>query len=259
MSTARADAVFVIGCPRSGTSAVAWALAQHPQLWTSAESDFLWFLYGGGRLRDAWQKGTARGEHHWLVKNRVSFEEWAAALGAGVAALYRSRSGGRIWVEQSPSYTPMASELAALFPTAKFVHLVRSGEQVVHSLLESGFEIPMAKSVSAASKGWVMHVAAGRSFAAANPGRVIELRHERITADPEAACHDALAFLGVPHSQAPAAFLRDKTINSSFQKAADAGATRRWDERPSRSWSWWRRRSFSKIAGPLMRELGYTE
>lgn len=30
--------IFVLGCPRSGTSVLAWALAQHEHFWTSAES-----------------------------------------------------------------------------------------------------------------------------------------------------------------------------------------------------------------------------
>jgi len=45
--------LFIIGSPRSGTSIISWALAQHDNFWTSAESDFILFLFGKGKLQDA--------------------------------------------------------------------------------------------------------------------------------------------------------------------------------------------------------------
>ena len=42
----RSPGVFIIGCPRSGTSVFSWALAAHPNFWTSAESDYLADLFG---------------------------------------------------------------------------------------------------------------------------------------------------------------------------------------------------------------------
>ena len=48
----RSRGVFVIGCPRSGTSVFSWALAQHPNFWTSAESGLF-----AGHLRPATGSG----------------------------------------------------------------------------------------------------------------------------------------------------------------------------------------------------------
>lgn len=45
------DPVFVIGVPRSGTTIVAWALAQHTRFWTSEESQFMWDLFGDAHLK----------------------------------------------------------------------------------------------------------------------------------------------------------------------------------------------------------------
>src|SRR5208283_4344638 len=45
------DPVFILGAPRSGTTALAWSLAQHSSLWTSGESYILWELFGHQRGR----------------------------------------------------------------------------------------------------------------------------------------------------------------------------------------------------------------
>ena len=54
------DPVFVIGSPRSGTSVTAWALHQHPELWTSHETEFLRELFGENRPHRAYDEGTSR-------------------------------------------------------------------------------------------------------------------------------------------------------------------------------------------------------
>ncbi len=50
------EPIFIIGSPRSGTSILAWSLAQHSELWTEAESDIFFYMLkdglSGARLRD---------------------------------------------------------------------------------------------------------------------------------------------------------------------------------------------------------------
>ena len=61
MSNTRvAQQVFVIGCPRSGTSALSWALAEHPKMWTSAESDFMHQMFKGNMLFDVYKNSMDR-------------------------------------------------------------------------------------------------------------------------------------------------------------------------------------------------------
>ena len=59
------------------------------------------------------------------------------------------KSRGKRWVDQSPSYTLIASELARLFPDAQFLHIVRDGRRVVNSMIRSGFEEPWASDLPA--------------------------------------------------------------------------------------------------------------
>src|ERR1700761_5033611 len=99
--------VFVAGCPRSGTSALSWAVAAHPDYWTSAETHFFYYLLrhgagggaGSGPVSIAQAYATSAGHGSWLDRHSVSYSEFLEHLGAGLGALMRSRSGGLQWVD----------------------------------------------------------------------------------------------------------------------------------------------------------------
>ena len=93
-----------------------WSLAQHSQLWGSAESDFLFEWVKGAKL--AWAAGNVHDELHWLPKEKVSFEEFFGFAGAGIDAMYRSRSEGKRWLEQTPRYVFLYDSLRHMFPGA---------------------------------------------------------------------------------------------------------------------------------------------
>ncbi|MEW5877086.1 MAG: sulfotransferase [Acidobacteriota bacterium] len=210
------EGVFVVGCPRSGTSALAWALAQHPRLWTSTESDFLFHLFGRGHLRRAFQACISRPDESWLKKENVSYEEFCRFLGKGISALFRSRSKNRIWVDQSPTYTLLLEDLVHLFPNAKFLHVVRDGRKVVASMLASGFDEEWARDVRVAWETWVFFVKAGLQAEHRWPTRVMRVSQERMRQEPEELMGEVFRFLRLEYHEEPARFLRENIINSSF-------------------------------------------
>src|SRR4051794_31706163 len=79
--------VFVVGAPRSGTTILAWSLAQHSQLWTSDESQVLWDLFEGGRLDKNYER-QGRYDGSWLCKQNITKEEFLGFLGVGLNALF---------------------------------------------------------------------------------------------------------------------------------------------------------------------------
>src|SRR3954469_7285830 len=60
------DPVFIIGAPRSGTSILVWALAQHPRLWGGPESNLLYHLYGDGHIDTVFEALTTQFGSSWL-------------------------------------------------------------------------------------------------------------------------------------------------------------------------------------------------
>ncbi|MDX1546873.1 MAG: sulfotransferase [Rhodothermales bacterium] len=247
-------AVFVVGSPRSGTSALAWALAQHPDFWTSAESDFILPLYGRNRLREVYDSSVAdiTTRPRWLKKHDVGYAEFARYVGYGLDCLYRSRSGGRRWVEQSPSYTMMLQDLLLLFPGASMLHAVRDGRRVVASMLKSGFPMPWATDFKKACQTWSAFALRGLHASRAHPDRVLEVRNEALIADPAAACARIFAFLEAPEDAQPAAFLRASWVNSSYGDDRQSAERAPWE-----AWSLWEKRTFESEAGEAMDALGY--
>ena len=108
--------IFIIGSPRSGTTALARSLAQHSQLWTSEESDILFHLFGNQQAEKAFKEATDTTANRWLKTQQVDKKEFLAFLGLGLNALFTSRSQGKRWVDHTPIYAVIGDVLADLFP-----------------------------------------------------------------------------------------------------------------------------------------------
>jgi CelD/BcsL family acetyltransferase involved in cellulose biosynthesis len=118
--------IFIIGCGRSGTSLLGKLFATHPVVsyfdepydrWAAMdpETDFLQ-LY-------------SRGEHHCLLD--------ASSVTATARRRYKrlmSASAGLTMVEKSSINALRIGYLDALAPEARFVHIVRDGVDVAHSI-----------------------------------------------------------------------------------------------------------------------------
>ncbi len=256
--------VFIIGCPRSGTSVLSWALAQHADFWTSAESDFIQLLFGRGNLHRAYRQAYDRPDEGWLRKQEVGFREFARYMGLGVDELFYNRARGRRWIDSSPGYTLMAADLKVMFPQASFIHILRDGRAVVASMLKSGFEkagfdMRWTTDFNEACKSWVHYASTGRRFVERHPWCATEIRHEDLTARPEEVFRELFDFLRAPAADGPAEFVRRKRINSSYDEGLkttveqeEAGAPRPWEQ-----WDDKMRRNFVAIAGETMATLGY--
>jgi hypothetical protein len=247
--------VFVVGAPRSGTSMLAWALAEHSQFATSFETDIIIELMGGNRLPRAYRKARARPDG-WLGKHQMPMAEFCAHLGTGLDHLYRSRLTAHRWIDATPRHVLMGQQLALLFPQSRFLHIVRDGRQAVESMIHSGFRAWSARSFLLSCVTWVRYVRTGRKLARIIPRRVLEIRYEELVQD-ERSWEDILGFLAVESHPGCAEFVCNNRINSSFGHSNDASG--QWLDKPARgkSWSKLQNMIFNRVAGPLMKELGY--
>lgn len=226
------EPVFIIGSPRSGTSILGWALAQHSEFWTEAESDIFFYMLVDGRLERAFETSMLRPDGSWLGNHGVDLEQFLAYVGLGLNALFTWTSRGRRWVDQTPANTSVVDRLAAMFPGARFIHMLRDGRRVVHSMINFHHAIGDEKAVEQwemaarmptwasdfdnACETWARFTGIAADFAHEHPDRTFTVTNERLTAEPEAAMHDVLAFLGVRQQPGPAELLRTQRINSSF-------------------------------------------
>jgi hypothetical protein len=260
------DPIFVIGSPRSGTTATAQSLNRHPDLWVGKESYVLSDLFQGERAERVWANQKDRQTPCWIDHEDVEEDEWLAFIGLGFNALFSSRAEGKRWIDQTPLYTPMAPTLARMFPGAKFVHIVRDGRAVVRSMsnFERKFddellanakpnEIPKwSKDISKACETWSRWVEAGLDFSEANPDRCLTVRNEELSVTGPSAFDPILEFLGLRHHPGPGNFFAKKRIGSSFQRDPSRPADDDWSD-----WLRRERRVFAEVAGRTWMRAGY--
>lgn len=178
-----------------------WALAQHPALWGGAESDFLSRVLDGAER--AYRDGTRFGEHHFLVAEGISRAEFLRFIGMGIDAMYRSRSGGLRWIEQTPHYVLHYAGLEAMFPDARFIHITRDGRQAVNSM-QKKFGWRLAKSM----KTWRLLAGAGQRINERGPGNFLQVRYESIVRHPQQEMRRVFDFIEENYAPGSVEFLK---------------------------------------------------
>lgn len=108
------------------------------------------------------------------------------SLAAIVDALVRAHAGGAAvsrWGDKTPAHVFALEPLRAVFPRARFVHVLRDGVDVACSYVEAGLQ----PDLETAARRWRSAVRAARAFAARHPARCTEVRYEDLVRDPRAA------------------------------------------------------------------------
>jgi hypothetical protein len=265
------DPVFIIGSPRSGTSILAWSLAQHSELWTEAESDIIYYLLREDHLQQAFETSIARPGGGWLGNQGVDLTQFLVHLGLGLNALLTGNREGR-WVDQTPANTLVVDRIAEMFPEARFLHALRDGRRVVESMVNfhqtfpdpesfermksAGRLPPWATDFRDACRSWARFTRMASDFCRRHPDRALTIANERLITDPDGAMAEVLAFLGVGHESAPADFLRTNRINSSFAPSGRAADTPPVLSEPWGEWLPEQRRTFVEEAGETMIACG---
>lgn len=260
------DPVFIIGSPRSGTSVLAHSLAQHSEFWVSGESYFLFHLFSNGLAERAFDRAMEVAGSGWLRIEGVSREEFLAHVGMGLNALITSHSRGRRWIDHTPHYTLIVETLGRLFPGARFLHILRDGREVVHSMLNFAdshpdqevreflrSRVPWATEIRSACEFWRDHVEAAMAFCDLYPDRAMVVRYDDLVATPEATFRAIHDFLGAADEHGPADFLRSTRINSSFKGRSRLSGAAIWE-----LWGEDERRLFTEVAERTMDRCGFS-
>lgn len=198
--------IFIGGCDRSGTTLLGSILGSHPACVVTPESPFKTEVIA--RLRGTGE-GTGKAAleaigSHWRFKiwghplpEGLSPGTYAEALSALVAsyAVAHGRPPDARWVDHTPNNVRYAPTLLALFPDARFIHIVRDGRAVAASV------IPLDWGTSTtyfAAPWWVERVAYGLAAESSlGPERVMRVRYEDLVTQPEATIRRVLAFAGL--------------------------------------------------------------
>ncbi len=248
--------IFVIGSPRSGTSILAWSLAQHSQLWTSSESDILLHLFGNDCLDIAFQTAKER-PGAWFQEQDVERAEFFRFLGLGLNALFTSRSQGRRWIDQTPGYTYMLDVLVDMFPDAFFIHILRDGRRVVNSMINSKFDVPWATDFRQACQTWRQCVEMSMDCCTRYPTRCLTVVNESLIKEPQKLFAEIFRFIRVPDEDRPAEFFGSNRINSSYQRGSGEPSSAQKLSEPWSDWTLEQKRIFLQEAGDMLIGCGF--
>ena len=253
------DPIIVFGAPRSGTTYLQRMLSSHPRVAVTNEVRvFAWAHHALNDLVD---------DRRMLQRYREPFRHLLAAqLPDTIRALYREIAPeAEYWGDKNPHYGDARhlgclDTVLALFPAARFLHVIRDGRAVVASLMRSHHMSgkPWA-DFERAMQIWAAHVDIGRQFGARVPGgQYLEARYEDVVADDLEWGRRIFAFLGIDfHPQVEEFVGRqrvERTPLSSPTRDLAAGASQtEWDVVLTRE----QQEAVRGVLGDRLAELGY--
>jgi hypothetical protein len=172
---------------------------------------------------------------------------------------YAGLEGTTRWGDKTPAYIGHVDRLAAIWPDARFVVLVRDGRDVALSVMGVPFG---PNNAWAAARSWARAVQQGREAAARYPGRVLEIRYEDLVTNPEHEVVTTCNFLGLEYS--PQMLAIEQTDRSKVVEDQASWFTNVWAGITTAAVGKWRTELtprqvevFESVAGDELRALGY--
>jgi Sulfotransferase family len=273
----RSPAVFVVGCPRSGTTLLQRMLDHHPLLALANDTHFIPKAIDpdGGDVRltaEVVDRVLSYHRFHRLGLTEESVRRAAAGAGTyaefvgslyeGFAAIHGKALGG----EKTPDYVRHLPFLARLFPWARYVHLIRDGRDVALSAMQwatptkgpGRFALWQEDPVAVCALWWRWQVTMGRADGNRLGSRYLELRYEDLVADPGPAIDRVSRHLWIPPSEAPLRFhvgreRADPGLSAKSAWLPPTSGLRDWRSEMDPA----QVATFEVLAGDVLSELGY--
>lgn len=279
--------VFIVGCDRSGTTLLRLMLMGDPSLWIPTETNFIPHLaersdrYGdftSALQREAFvdDLASAYATYASVAMEALDLDpqEIRSALEAAaptryegaVDAIYRLaaiRRGRHRWGDKSPTYVLHLPRLARLFPSARFVHLLRDARDVAVSTIMAGWFEP--DQWEEAAEYWLRRVSTGlRDGRALGMARYMEIRYEALVQEPSATLRRLCDWCDLSYSSAMLAFYpgaldhilpAHRGLFPLIDKPVDPTRAHAW----RRTMSAPARRRVERVAGAVMTQLEYLD
>ncbi len=266
-----AEPVFVVGMNGSGTTMLLDSLGRHRALYAfPQETRLIPHLYARraqfGDLQDDGSFLRLWDEVRRLMVFRHANggvevplpEDWAdyprdlSAVLDGVFRHFAARQQKSRWCEKSPQHAQHLQALAALFPRARFVHIIRDGRDCAAS-----FHRRWKRTPELTMHRWKRVVReARRQGAAVGHDRYLELTYEAFTSEPELWLRRVCAFLGLEFDAAVLQSAQPWTETASEGAAGPTGFlanSGKWRHYFSAG----RLARLERIGGSTLQALGY--
>jgi Sulfotransferase family len=268
--------VFLVGASRSGTTLLRLMLNQHPEIRIPGEA---WFI-GDVIQRFPAGKPVSFKELQEICEAILTHDRWKSwecpderlrqvvmnsegeGLEVVVDRIFRECGGvGKksLWGEKSPRHSYLVEKIHEVFPSARFIHIVRDGRDVCAAMIERKWYDGSARRCAMCWSGMVGAAAKAQQFGA---GTYRQISFEDLIRNPEETLKGICDFLGVEYVEemlnyqetVPGEIATFETkIHEKLSRSLDVSEIGRWKKLSFRQLL-----IIESLAGPLLKEFGYS-
>lgn len=197
--------VFICGCPRSGTTMLADLLGASSQVIALQETGFKFRSKSGLVDYEEYLRIAENGDHTVSTIGELKKDVFPMAdrefyeyvVSKYIDIFCSSKADAKFVIDQTPNNVLLSYHLSRVFPSGKFIHIVRDGRAVFNSVKK----VPWGPSTPVASaRWWTSWVAPGlameRSLGA---DRVLRVHYEDLVSRPEIELRRLCDFVGLDY------------------------------------------------------------
>ena len=206
---------FIVGSPRSGTTLLRFILSSHSRLYVPDETGFIPFL------RKKPHTDLSLSEVDAILTRIGQLNRFWDGMVPDVGAFYSALPQPRLpfvlealfqqrlaphravrWGDKTPLYVRYVPTIRALFPQAKFIHMVRDGRDATLSAAKKWAAGKPYMDSYYLLTNWRRNVEAGWAAQKLLGDDYLELRYETLVTEPETAVSQLCTFLNEPFEPA---------------------------------------------------------
>lgn len=216
---------FIVGSERSGTTMLRLMLNKHPELFVPPESHFIATVIDEFGLECLLNESKI----HRIIDKIVSSKRWQdwkedpyklrdyillnrpETMAELIHYVFKYSSGEKpYWGDKTPRYVQYLEDISILYPSSKFVHIIRDGRDVCVSMLKTNW---FGGSVRVIASKWCYAVDCADEFQARQEDRLLTFTYEDLVKSSESCLSDICGFIGVEYEDSMTEFYADSQEN----------------------------------------------
>jgi hypothetical protein len=221
--------VFLVGCPRSGTTLLQSMLAANSRIMSFPETHLYERLFSGRPILAALGIASHNARPCWdiclveigypqmrktLPKYAFFVRQFSEAFVQTLDKITLSQ-GKTVWIEKTPGHLRSVDKIEKLVNNVRFVHILRNGEDNIASMFEMGRKYPEAwgpwyGTLDQCIQRWVTDISISKDCAPKENHFLVS--YEKLIENPKITLVNLCEFLGVPF---------EENMLSDYPKSAD--------------------------------------